>query len=124
MNRNYIIQKTPFTVPTNDNKLIEEFFGLASLKAGGADLSFAHMIAPPGWNEPFQTPDFDEITYVISGRKQFEIGGSVIVLEQNQSICVNKGTRVRYSNPFGEPVEYISVCSPAFSPSMVHREEA
>lgn len=124
MNPNYIIQKTPFTVPTNDNKLIEEFFGLASLKAGGADLSFAHMIAPPGWNEPFQTPDFDEITYVISGRKQFEIGGSLIVLEQNQSICVNKGTRVRYSNPFEEPVEYISVCSPAFSPSMVHREEA
>jgi len=123
MNRNCIIQKTPFVVPTTDNKLIEEFFGLASLKAGSAGLSFAHMIAPAGWSEPFQTPEFDEITYVISGRKRFEIDGSTIVLEKNQAICINKGTRVRYSNPFEEPVEYISVCTPAFSPEMVHREK-
>ena len=120
MSAGYVIQDKPFVVPTTDGKLIEEFFGLASIKAG--DLSFAHMVAPPGWSEPYQTPRFDEITYVISGKKQFEINGEVIVLEKNRSICVFKGTRVRYSNPFGEPVEYISVCIPAFSPEKVNRE--
>ena len=116
----YVIQDKPFVVPTTDGKLIEEVFGLASIQAG--NLSFAHMVAPPGWSEPYQTPGFDEITYIISGKKQFEINGEIIVLEKNRSICVFKGTRVRYSNPFTEPVEYISVCIPAFSPEEVNRE--
>ena len=81
------------------------------------------MIAPPGWSEPFQTPEFDEITYIISGSKQFEIDDEIIILEKNKSIFMPKGTRVRYSNPFSEPVEYISVCIPAFSIEGVHREE-
>jgi mannose-6-phosphate isomerase-like protein (cupin superfamily) len=120
MSKEYVIQNNPFIVPTADGKLIEEFFGLASIKAG--NLSFAHMIAPPGWSEPYQTPEFDEITYVISGKKQFEINGKVIILEKNNSICIYKDTRVRYSNPFNEPVEYISVCIPAFSIDKVHRD--
>lgn len=106
--------------------MIEEFFGKASISAlseGNDELSFAHMIAPPGWIEPFQTPEFDEITYIIKGKKNFEIDGNTIVLGKNQAICVRKGTRVRYSNPFDEPVEYISVCKPAFSAEKVHREE-
>ena len=122
MKRNYIIQKKPFVVPAVDNKLIEEFFGMASLNPAGGEMSFAHMIAPPGWSEPFQKPEFDEITYIIKGKKHFEIDGSNIVLEKNQAICVTKGTRVKYSNPFSEPVEYISVCMPAFTAEKVHRE--
>ncbi len=31
------------------------------------------MIAPPGWSEPFQIPEFDEYTYIIKGKKQFNI---------------------------------------------------
>jgi mannose-6-phosphate isomerase-like protein (cupin superfamily) len=120
MGKGFKIQDKPFIVPTTDGKLIEEFFGLASIPAG--KISFAHMIAPPGWSEPYQTPEFDEITYVISGKKQFEIDGEIIILEKNKSICIYNGTRVRYSNPFIEPVEYISVCIPAFSIDKVHRE--
>lgn len=116
----YKIQKTPFIVPTADGKLIEEFYGNASIDASG--ISFAHMIAPPGWSEPYQTPEFDEITYIIKGKKQFEIDGEVIVLKSNESIIIYKGSRIRYSNPFNEPVEYVSVCIPAFSPDKVHRE--
>ena len=26
------------------------------------------MIAPPGLEEPFQTPEFDEYTYIIKGK--------------------------------------------------------
>lgn len=117
----YYIQKNPFVVPTIDGKLIEEFFGMASIKCG--DFSIARMVAPQGWNEPYQTPEFDETTFIISGKKQFEIDGETIVLEKNESICILKGTRVRYSNPFDEPVEYISVCIPAFTIKRVNRED-
>jgi mannose-6-phosphate isomerase-like protein (cupin superfamily) len=118
--KKFYIQTKPFVVPTDDNKLIEEHFGKAALDVG--EFSFAHMIAPPKWSEPFQTPDFDEITYVFSGRKMFEVDGQVIILEKNQSIFIKRGTRVRYSNPFDEPCEYISVCMPAFTLEKVNRE--
>lgn len=120
MTKSYHIQKSPFVVPTTDGKLIEEHFGLASISNN--DLSLAHMIAPPNWSEPFQTPDFDEYTYIISGKKQFIINEEIIILEKGQSIKILKGTRIQYSNPFDEPCEYISVCTPAFSINKVHRE--
>jgi hypothetical protein len=40
----YIKQDKPFVVPTTDGKLIEEHFGLASVKQ--PNLSIAHMVAP------------------------------------------------------------------------------
>ena len=86
--KNYELQTKPFIVATNDGKLIEEHFGKTSIEIG--DYSFAHMIAPSGWSEPFQTPEFDEITYIISGKKKFEVDGEEIILEKNQSICVKK----------------------------------
>ena len=115
----YYLQTNPFIVPTNDGKLIEEHFGKASIDTG--DYSFAHMIAPPGWGEPFQTPAFDEITFVYSGKKKIEVEGEEIILKKNQSICIKKGTRVRYSNPFNVPCEYVSVCVPAFTIERVKR---
>ena len=118
--KNYTIQSSPFTVPTDDGKLIEEHFGNAS--SGNSEISIAHMVAPPGWEEPFQTPLFDEYTYIIKGKKQFIIEGETIILEANQSIKINKNTRVQYSNPFSEPCEYLAVCLPAFSIDSVNRE--
>ncbi len=117
----YYVQTKTIIVPTNDGKLIEEHFGKASI--GNGDYSFAHMVAPPGWSEPFQAPDFNEITYVIKGRKKIEVGNETIVLEANQSFSVQKGVRVRYSNPYEEPAEYISFCLLAFTLGRVHREE-
>jgi len=117
--KNYSIQKSPFIVPTNDGKLIEEHFGLASIPS---ELSIAHMIAPPKWSEPFQTPNFDEYTYIIKGKKQFNIEGDTIILKAGESIKILKGTRVRYSNPFDEACEYLAVCSPPFSMDLVNRE--
>lgn len=118
--KNYIIQNNPFIVPTNDGKSIKEHFGLAT--DGNSKISIAHMIAPAGWKEPFQTPEFDEFTFIIKGRKQFIIEGETIVLEAGQSIKINKNTRVQYSNPFTEPCEYIAICTPAFSIDLVNRE--
>ena len=116
----FIKQNKPFVVPTTDGKLIEEHYGLASSNHKG--FSIAHMVAPAGWSEPFQTPMFDEITIVIKGKKQFEVGGEVLVLLAGETILIEKGTRVRYSNPFEEPCEYWSCCVPAFSIDSVNRE--
>lgn len=121
MHKNYTIQKAPFIVPTTDGKLIEEHFGNAT--DNNSAISIAHMIAPPGWEEPFQTPKFDEFTYIIKGKKQFIIDGETIVLESGQSIKINKQTRVQYSNPFDELCEYMAICLPAFSMDLVNREE-
>ena len=119
--KNYSVQIMPFVVPTNDGKTIKEHFGKASIETG--DYSFAYMNAPAGWSEPFQNPEFDEITFIISGKKKIEVNGCEIILESGQSICVHKGTRVRYSNPFENECEYISVCVPAFTIDRVKREE-
>lgn len=107
-------------VPTTDGKLIEEHFGLAT--DGNSNMSVAHMVAPPGWSEPFQTPEFDEVTYVISGKKKILIDNETIVLNAGESIKIYKNTRVQYSNPFETPCEYIAICSPAFSIEKANRE--
>ncbi|WP_026755482.1 cupin domain-containing protein [Sediminibacter sp. Hel_I_10] len=116
----YIIQNSPFVVPTDDGKVINEHFGLAT--DGNSAISIAQMKAPAGWSEPFQTPEFDEFTFIVKGKKQFIIGDDEIILEAGQSIKIQKNTRVQYSNPFTEVCEYISICTPAFSMELVNRE--
>jgi len=118
--KKYTIQKSPFVVPTTDGKLIEEIWGHST---GHPEISIARMLAPPHWSEPHQTPDFDEYTYIIKGKKQFEINGEILVLEAGQSIRIEKGARIRYSNPFDDECEYLAVCLPAFSIDLVNREE-
>lgn len=119
MSKKYKIQANPFVVPTNDGKLIEEHWGNST---GNSNISIAHMVAPSGWSEPHQSPDFDEFTLIIKGKKQFEIDGEIEVLEAGQSILIQKGARVRYSNPFDTECEYIAICLPAFSMELVNRE--
>jgi mannose-6-phosphate isomerase-like protein (cupin superfamily) len=119
--KRYVKQTDPFRVPVTDDKLIEEYFGNAS--TGESQYSVAHMIAPPGWEEPHQNPEFDEITIMISGKKEVEIDGETIDLKGGETLLVRRGARVRYRNPFDEPAEYWSVCLPAFSIQAAHREE-
>ena len=118
--KSYSVQKAPFIVPTTDGKVIQEHFGLATDQ--NKDISIAHMIAPPGWSEPFQTPEFDEYTFIIKGKKQFIIDDETVILGAGESIKINRNTRVQYSNPFNELCEYIAICTPAFSIELVNRE--
>ena len=119
--KKYIIQDAPFIVPTNDGKIIKEHFGNAT--QGNPQISIAHMIAPAGWSEPFQTPEFEEYTFIISGKKQFIIDNEEIILEAGQSIKIERNTKVQYSNPFTEPCVYLAICLPAFSMELVNREK-
>ncbi len=109
MSDSYVLQLAPFVVPTTDGKLIEEHVGRVISNEPG--LSIAHMVAPPGWSEPHQTPEFDEYIMMVRGRKQIEIDGETVTLNVGES------------NPFDVEAEYWSVCMPAFSPDLVNREE-
>lgn len=120
MSAKYHIQTQPFIVPTTDGKLIEEHFGRAS--SGDNQISIAHMVAPPGWSEPSQRPEFVEFTYIIRGQKQFDIEGEIVTLSAGQSIKIEAGVRVQYSNPSAEECEYLAVCLPAFDIKLAHRE--
>ncbi len=82
MNKKFSVQKSPFIVPTTDGKYIAEHFGKAT--DGTNELSIAHMIAPPGWSEPAQTPDFDEYTIVVKGKKQCIIDGETVILKAGE----------------------------------------
>ncbi|WP_405292514.1 cupin domain-containing protein [Algibacter sp. Ld11] len=119
--KKFTIQTNPFIVPTTDGKVIKEHFG--NITDGNKDISMAHMKAPAGWSEPFQTPEFDEFTFIISGKKQFIIDNETVVLKAGESIKIERNTRVQYSNPFTEVCEYIAICTPAFSIDLVNRED-
>ena len=121
MNNQYIKQTAPFVVPTDDGKTIKEHFGLASTQE--SRFSVAHMIAPPHWSEPYQTPEFDEVTFIFRGRKSIKINEQEeVILNAGESILIKAGCRVQYANPFDEEVEYVSFCVPAFSIDAVNRE--
>lgn len=108
-------------IPVPGGKVIEEHVGNAS--TGTASLSVAHMIAPPGWDEPFQRPEFDEVTIVLRGTMRVEHDGGEEDVEAGETILVEAGERIRYSNPVDAECEYWAVCAPAFSPASAHREE-
>jgi quercetin dioxygenase-like cupin family protein len=101
-------------------KIIEEFIG--RVNSGTSAISIAKMTSPSGWNEPGQTPDFDEYTIVLRGELQVETREAVHRVSAGQAIIVSRGEWVRYSTPVAEGAEYIAVCLPAFSPATVHRD--
>ena len=78
--------------------------------------------APPGWDEPFQQPDFDEVTIVLRGRIRVEHDDGATDVAPGETVLVERGERIRYSNPFDEEAEYWAVCAPAFSPETANRD--
>lgn len=105
----------------NKVKIIDEFVGRVSSQTEA--VSIARMRSPAGWQEPGQTPEFDEYTIVLKGVLQVEHRGGVVDVMAGQAIITKGGEWVRYSTPTPEGAEYIAVCLPAFSPETVHREE-
>lgn len=109
----------PVRVPVPGGKQIDEYIGHAS--TGSADVSVAHMRSPAGWEEPPQTPEFDEVTLVLHGSVHVEHDDGVLVVRSGQAVLTRAGERVRYTTPDG--AEYVAICLPAFAPDTVHREE-
>jgi mannose-6-phosphate isomerase-like protein (cupin superfamily) len=103
-------------------KLIDEYVG--RVRTGVDRVSIAHMRSPPGWQEPGQTPEFDEYTVVLRGVLRVESRGGVLDVAAGQAVHAPSGEWVRYSTPSAEGAEYVAVCLPAFSPETVHRDAA
>ena len=105
----------------NAPKIIEEHIGRVNSETSA--LSIARMQSPSGWEEPGQTPEFDEYTTNLSGMLRIEFKGGQIDAKAGQTVITHRGEWVRYSSPGPEGAEYIAVCVPAFSPDIVHRDE-
>ncbi|MBE3008788.1 cupin [Microbispora sp. NEAU-D428] len=110
----------PTRIPVPGGKVIDEYVG--RVNSGDEQVSIAHMVAPPGWEEPAQTPDFAEYTLVLKGSVVVEHAGGTTVVEAGQAFVSEPGEKIRYSSgPSG--AEYVAVCLPAFSPETANREE-
>jgi mannose-6-phosphate isomerase-like protein (cupin superfamily) len=104
----------------NKPKLIDEYIG--RVNSGTGQASVAHMRSPGGWQEPGQTPEFDEFTVVLRGMLRVEYRGGVMEVRAGQAVIAHRGEWIRYSTPEADGAEYIAVCLPAFSPDTVHRD--
>jgi len=102
-------------------KLIDEYIGRVNSRS--EDVSIAHMRSPGGWQEPGQTPEFDEFTVVLRGMLRVEHSAGALEVRAGQAIIVHHGEWIRYSTPEEGGAEYIAVCLPAFSPDTVHRDQ-
>ena len=104
----------------NKPKRIEEYAG--RVRTGHEGVSVARMVAPSGWVESGQRPEFEEITVVLRGSLRVEHEGGTLDVEAGQAVVTHAGEWVRYSTPSPEGAEYIAICLPAFSPDTVHRD--
>ena len=101
-------------------KIILEYVGRVNSKTEA--LSLAHMRSPSGWEEPGQTPEFDEYTLVLRGMLRVRHAGGSMDVAAGQAVVARRGEWIQYSTPGPEGAEYIAICLPAFSPETVHRD--
>jgi quercetin dioxygenase-like cupin family protein len=104
----------------NKPKIIREFIG--RVNSSNEQVSIAKMTSPSGWEEPGQTPEFDEYTLVLKGMLKVQTKENVLEVNAGQAIITYAGEWIRYSTPNPEGAEYIAICLPAFSPETVHRD--
>jgi mannose-6-phosphate isomerase-like protein (cupin superfamily) len=105
----------------NKPKLIDEYIG--RVNSATQALSIAHMRSPGGWQEPGQTPAFDEFTVVLKGTLRVEHRAGHLDVRAGQAVISHQGEWVRSSTPEADGAESIAVCLPAFSMETVHRDE-
>jgi mannose-6-phosphate isomerase-like protein (cupin superfamily) len=102
-------------------KIIEEYVGRVNTSTPA--VSVARMRSPEGWEEPGQTPEFDEYTVVLQGTLRVQHKSGELDVAAGQGVIAQRGEWIRYSTPFAGGAEYIAVCLAAFSPQTVHRDE-
>jgi mannose-6-phosphate isomerase-like protein (cupin superfamily) len=115
-----ISQPTRITAAGNKPKLIDEYIGRVNSQTSA--VSVAHMRSPQGWEEPGQTPEFDEFTVVLKGMLRVTHKAGQVDVRAGQAVITQRGEWIRYSTPEEGGAEYIAVCLPAFSMDTVHRD--
>jgi probable rRNA maturation factor len=109
-------------IPRADGKRIEEWVGAAT--TGTRTVSVARMLAPPGWSEPAQRPEFDEVVAVLAGELTMIIDGKRERIARGEVGLVRRGERVVFRNDAAVACDYFSVCAPAFRRDLTHAEAA
>ena len=117
----FIAKPTRVEAAGNKPKLIDEYVG--RVNSATSATSVAHMRSPGGWQEPGQTPEFDEFTVVLRGTLRVEHRAGSMDVHAGQAVIAHRGEWVRYSTPQPEGAEYIAVCLPAFAIETVHRDQ-
>jgi mannose-6-phosphate isomerase-like protein (cupin superfamily) len=115
-----ILNPTIIEAAGNKPKIIQEFIG--RVNSSTQKISIAKMTSPAGWEEPGQTPEFDEYTLVLKGMLRIETKDQSLNVNAGQAIITYAGEWIKYSTPNPEGAEYVAVCLPAFSPETVHRD--
>lgn len=110
----------PVAIPVPGGKQIDEHVGRVATATDA--FSLAHMVAPPGWTEPGQRPEFDEYTLVLRGSLRVEHDAGQLVVTAGRTVLAEAGEWVRYSTG-DEECEYVALCVPAFAPGLAHRDE-
>ena len=118
MQTRLISQPTRIEAPGYPPKEILEYIG--RVNSGTPEVSVAMLTSPPGWEEPGQTPRFNEYTVVLKGALHVRLRDCEIVVEAGQAIIAVAGEWVQYHTPGG--AEYFAVCLPAFSADEVQRD--
>ena len=113
--------KTPSRIKSAGNKvkIIDEFIG--HVNSQHSEISIAKMQSPPGWEEPAQTPEFNEYTLVLKGSMHVKTDTDYFIIKAGEAFVAQKGERIQYSTPDPEGAEYVAVCLPAFTPDTVNR---
>jgi quercetin dioxygenase-like cupin family protein len=109
----------PARIPVPGGKTIDEYVGRVA--SGDEAASVAVMTAPPGWSEPPQQPDFDELTVVLSGSVLVSGSEGTVTVRAGQAVITRAGERVQYSVG-ADGARYVAVCLPAFHPDLAHRD--
>jgi len=116
-----VAQPTHIAAAGSKPKLIDEYVGRVNTRTPA--VSVAHMRSPQGWEEPGQTPEFDEFTLVLKGMLRVRHHDGQIDVGAGQAIIAHRGEWIQYSTPAEGGAEYVAVCLPAFSPETVHRDQ-
>ena len=115
-----ISQPTRIAAAGTKPKVIDEYIGRVNSKTSAA--SVAHMRSPQGWEEPGQTPEFDEFTIVLKGNVHVKHKDGELDVGPGQAIIAHRGEWIQYSTPAEGGAEYIAICLPAFAMETVHRD--
>jgi ethanolamine utilization protein EutQ len=116
-----VAQPTRISAAGTKPKLIDEYIGRVNSQTNG--VSVAHMRSPQGWEEPGQTPEFDEFTLVLKGMVRVRHQHGQMDVASGQAVIAHAGEWIQYSTPAEGGAEYIAVCLPAFSMETVHRDQ-
>src|SRR5262245_13731428 len=92
-----IKQPTVIKAAGNIPKVIREYIGLVNSKT--KELSIAQMLSPQGWEEPGQSPEFDEFTVVLKGTLMVDTKEKRFEVKEGQAFMARKGEWVKYSTP-------------------------